>query len=279
MFTGNRWLEDVFPTEIVPFERTFVCFRGRCITFFLEYRKNFNLSNMSQVTFAFFSCWSHPSRSEKLEARLQHLSAGVGEAWGGLGVVGVRILGLQQKAKPLVWMCPLEVREWSWMKYNFCEDWFLVVFIFCLCRFSCSGCQIKDSVYYRRCDRHPWGTYLESLVLGVTSLVLLHHAILRFWWPAWMSFFGWFFRKVCDSIVSRYDYIKFVNNESQLLTDSQKRWSTVALGSKQQAWRDDLTRFLGNGYTLQIIYHSKIRLIIEYKMPCSYALPPLTITF
>ena len=30
-----------------------------------------------------------------------------------------------------------------------------------------------------------------------------------------MSFFGRFFRKVCDSIVSRYDYIKFVNNESQ----------------------------------------------------------------
>ena len=55
------------------------------------------------------------------------------------------------------------------------------------------------------------------------------------------------FRKVCDSIVSRYDYIKFVNNESQLIMVGQKPSTTGALGSKKQAWRDDLTRFLGNG--------------------------------
>lgn len=47
--------------------------------------------------------------------------------------------------------------------------------------------------------------HFEVLVASLNELVLM------------------FFRKVCDSIVSRYDYIKFVNNESQLLMDSQKR--------------------------------------------------------
>ena len=138
---------------------SFVFGEGVSLFFFGNTEKLYsNLSNISQVTFAFFSFVevTPPGlRNWKRDCNIYPRASG--KPWGVWRVVGVRILGLQQKSKPLVWMCPLEVREWSWMKYNFCEDWFLVVFIFCLCGFSCSGCQIKDSVYYRRCDRHPWG--------------------------------------------------------------------------------------------------------------------------